>query len=169
VEIAEGGIPVELYRRFLSEAGIPMRSASPTASDLRLFVQPTREGAVHVVGSFDETGNLREAKIETKAGEVEVRARSGYPAMVAATDAGAITALVADGSASFRGKLLDGDGLVGVTIHLAVDDADRWWKRALDAGCTMEMPIGDQFWGDRYGAVRDPFGHSWGIGSPIRK
>jgi len=62
-----------------------------------------------------------------------------------------------------------GDGPVGVTIHLAVDDADRWWKRALDAGCTVEMPIGDQFWGDRYGAVRDPFGHSWGIGSPIRK
>lgn len=57
----------------------------------------------------------------------------------------------------------------GVTLHLQVDDADRWWARAVEAGAQVLMPIGDQFWGDRYGQVADPFGHRWSIGSPIRQ
>jgi PhnB protein len=56
-----------------------------------------------------------------------------------------------------------------VTIHLEVDDADRWWERAVAAGAQIVMPIGDQFWGDRYGQLKDPFGHSWSIGCPIKK
>jgi PhnB protein len=57
----------------------------------------------------------------------------------------------------------------GVTIHLEVDDADRWWDRAVSAGATIVMPLADQFWGDRYGQVKDPFGHSWSIGAPIKR
>jgi PhnB protein len=57
----------------------------------------------------------------------------------------------------------------GVTLHLEVDDADVWAKRAVAAGATISMPFADQFWGDRYGVVRDPFGHSWSIGSPLKK
>ena len=57
----------------------------------------------------------------------------------------------------------------GVTIHLQVDDADEWWNRALLAGGVPLFPLADQFWGDRYGQLRDPFGHTWSIGSPIRK
>jgi len=56
-----------------------------------------------------------------------------------------------------------------VTMHLQVDDADRWWRRALDAGATVGMEIADQFWGDRYGHLKDPFGHSWSVGSPLKK
>jgi PhnB protein len=56
----------------------------------------------------------------------------------------------------------------GVTLHLQVDDADRWAARAAEAGATVTMPVADQFWGDRYGQVTDPFGHRWSIGSPIR-
>jgi PhnB protein len=56
-----------------------------------------------------------------------------------------------------------------VTLHLQVDDADRWFERAVAAGATPTMPLADQFWGDRYGQVRDPFGHSWSIGAPIAK
>jgi PhnB protein len=56
-----------------------------------------------------------------------------------------------------------------VTLHLHVDDADRWWKRAVDAGAEVKMPLDDQFWGDRYGQLKDPFGHSWSIGAPIKK
>ena len=62
-----------------------------------------------------------------------------------------------------------GEGPKGVTIHLAVEDADSWWQRALAAGASVTMPIGDQFWGDRYGRLLDPFGHSWSIGSPIKR
>ena len=58
-----------------------------------------------------------------------------------------------------------GDGPNGVTLHLQVDDADAWFDRAVAAGATVLKPMADQFWGDRYGAIRDPFGHSWSIGS----
>ncbi len=58
-----------------------------------------------------------------------------------------------------------GDGPNGVTLHLQVDDADAWFERAVAAGATVTMPLADQFWGDRYGQLKDPFGHSWSIGS----
>ena len=57
----------------------------------------------------------------------------------------------------------------GVVLHLQVDDAERWWARAVAAGAAIVMPIGDQFWGDRYGQLKDPFGYTWSIGSPIKK
>jgi PhnB protein len=53
----------------------------------------------------------------------------------------------------------------GVGLHLQVDDADAWAKRAADAGAEITMPVADMFWGDRYGQLRDPFGHSWTVGS----
>jgi PhnB protein len=55
----------------------------------------------------------------------------------------------------------------GVTLHLQVTDADAVWKGALDAGAAVEMALQDQFWGDRYGVLRDPFGHRWSIGAPV--
>lgn len=50
-------------------------------------------------------------------------------------------------------------------LHLQVDDADRWFDRAVAAGCTVLMPVELQFWGDRYGMVKDPHGVTWGFGS----
>ncbi len=55
------------------------------------------------------------------------------------------------------------------SLHLQVDDADAWYERALKAGCTVQMPIADMFWGDRYGSLTDPFGVVWSMGSPIDK
>jgi uncharacterized glyoxalase superfamily protein PhnB len=52
-----------------------------------------------------------------------------------------------------------------VTLHLYVEDADQQFQQALAAGAEVVMPIGDQFWGDRYGIVKDPSGHQWSIGS----
>jgi PhnB protein len=56
-----------------------------------------------------------------------------------------------------------------VTIHLYVEDADAAFKRAVEAGATVAMPIQDTFWGDRYGQLVDPFGHNWSIGSKIEQ
>jgi PhnB protein len=56
-----------------------------------------------------------------------------------------------------------------VTFHLAVANADAAWSRALSAGAEVTMPLADQFWGDRYGQLRDPFGHKWSIGQSIAK
>jgi uncharacterized glyoxalase superfamily protein PhnB len=52
-----------------------------------------------------------------------------------------------------------------VTLHLYVDDVDRQFQQAVDAGAEVVMPLADQFWGDRYGLVKDPFGHQWSIAS----
>lgn len=57
----------------------------------------------------------------------------------------------------------------GVTLHLQTDDADKWWERALAAGAIVRMPLDNQFWGDRYGQVVDPFGHTWSIGGPVKE
>jgi PhnB protein len=56
-----------------------------------------------------------------------------------------------------------------VTIHLTVDDVDTKFQRALDAGATVVTELTDQFWGDRYGMVADPFGHHWSMGQPVRE
>ena len=55
----------------------------------------------------------------------------------------------------------------GVTLHINTDDADAWWARAVAAGATIRMPLDNQFWGDRYGQLVDPFGHTWSIGGPV--
>ncbi len=55
-----------------------------------------------------------------------------------------------------------------VTLHLYVEDADAQFQQALDAGCSVRMPLADMFWGDRYGMVQDPFGHLWSIATHVR-
>ncbi len=56
-----------------------------------------------------------------------------------------------------------------VTIHLTVTDVDDKFQQAVDAGATVLTPLEDQFWGDRYGVLRDPFGHHWSLGQPVRE
>ena len=55
-----------------------------------------------------------------------------------------------------------------VVIHLYVKDADSVFDQAVKAGATVKMPLEDMFWGDRYGQLRDPFGHSWSIATHVR-
>lgn len=57
----------------------------------------------------------------------------------------------------------------GVVLHLQVDDVDAWWARATEAGCTVVTPLADMSWGDRYGRVKDPFGHTWSLATAIAK
>ena len=56
-----------------------------------------------------------------------------------------------------------------VTVHLTVTDVDHKFQRAVDAGATVVAELEDQFWGDRYGVVEDPFGHRWSLGQPVRE
>ncbi len=58
-------------------------------------------------------------------------------------------------------------GGTSVTIHLEVEDPDTLWNRALGAGATAIMPLEKQFWGAKYGKLRDPFGHVWSIAGPV--
>jgi PhnB protein len=54
-----------------------------------------------------------------------------------------------------------------VTLHLYVADVDAVFQRAVDAGAQVLVPVADQFWGDRYGLLVDPFGHRWSVATHI--
>ena len=55
-----------------------------------------------------------------------------------------------------------------VTIHLFVKDADAAAAQAVKAGAKLTMPVADQFWGDRYGMLEDPYGHKWSVAQHLR-
>src|SRR6201993_975483 len=75
-----------------------------------------------------------------------------------------------DFSSQMGGKSETPEALGGspVTFHIHTDNADAVWAQATSAGAQVIMPLADQFWGDRYGQLRDPFGHKWSIGQTLR-
>jgi uncharacterized glyoxalase superfamily protein PhnB len=82
-------------------------------------------------------------------------------------DFGGTTVMLAD---EFPELGIRGPAAVGgttVTIHLHVDDADEVIRRAEAAGATVLIPPRDQFYGERSGRIRDPFGHEWNIGHHV--
>jgi PhnB protein len=58
-------------------------------------------------------------------------------------------------------------GLVTAVMALNVPDVDALWERAVAAGCEVVYPLADQFYGDRAGRLRDPFGHQWMLSTHI--
>jgi PhnB protein len=58
-------------------------------------------------------------------------------------------------------------GGTSVSIFIYVEDVDAVVKRAVDEGATITMEVADQFWGDRFGALTDPFGHLWTIATHV--
>jgi PhnB protein len=56
-------------------------------------------------------------------------------------------------------------GGAGMGLHIYLEDVDTAFDRAVKAGATVEMPVADMFWGDRYCKLADPFGHKWSIGT----
>jgi PhnB protein len=58
-------------------------------------------------------------------------------------------------------------GTVGaLSIH--IDDVDALWRRAVEAGAEVSLPLQNVFWGDRHGEVIDPFGHRWALAQHLR-
>jgi PhnB protein len=53
------------------------------------------------------------------------------------------------------------------SVFLYVEDVDAVVQRAVDAGATVTMEVADQFWGDRFGTVTDPFGHVWSVATHV--
>jgi len=53
------------------------------------------------------------------------------------------------------------EGEFKASIHLYTEDVDALFNQAVAAGAQVRMPVADMFWGDRYGAVTDPFGQQW--------
>jgi uncharacterized glyoxalase superfamily protein PhnB len=56
-----------------------------------------------------------------------------------------------------------------VSFFVYGPNVDAAWKRAVDAGAKVVMPLADQFWGDRSGSIQDPFGHQWWLSQRIKE
>lgn len=80
-----------------------------------------------------------------------------------------MTLMLADEFPEYGIRAASTIGATPVTIHLHVDDADELIRRAADFGATVEMEPSDHFYGERSGAIRDPFGHRWLIGHSIEQ
>jgi len=55
-----------------------------------------------------------------------------------------------------------------ITLHVWSENAGATIERAVRAGATVTLPPMDAFWGDRYGRLKDPFGHEWSVGTHQR-
>ena len=63
-----------------------------------------------------------------------------------------------------------GGASMAININLPTPaDVDAAMARAESAGANITLPAGDQFWGSRYGRIRDPFGHVWAFNAPLKK
>jgi PhnB protein len=58
-------------------------------------------------------------------------------------------------------------GGTSVSIFMYVEDVDTVVQQAVEEGATVTMEVADQFWGDRFGTVQDPFGHLWSISTHV--
>jgi PhnB protein len=58
-------------------------------------------------------------------------------------------------------------GGTSASVFMYVEDVDAVVQQAVDAGATVTMEVADQFWGDRFGSITDPFGHSWSIATHV--
>jgi PhnB protein len=59
-------------------------------------------------------------------------------------------------------------GGTSASVFMYVEDVDAVVKQAVDAGATVTMEVADQFWGDRFGTITDPFGHVWAIATHFK-
>jgi uncharacterized glyoxalase superfamily protein PhnB len=94
---------------------------------------------------------------------VEPRGRIGHAEIVV----GGRTIMLAEEFPEFGFTRPDAAPGRSVVLHLHVDDADPMVARAVAAGASVVRPAADQFYGERSGTIRDPFGHHWLIGHHI--
>jgi uncharacterized glyoxalase superfamily protein PhnB len=76
--------------------------------------------------------------------------------------------MLTDEYPEFGSKSPQSIGDSGMGLHIYLDNVDAAFDRAVKAGASVEMPVMDQFWGDRYGKLKDPFGHKWSMATHVR-
>lgn len=131
-----------------------------------MAVQPIPEGMHSVTPHLICEGAANAIEFYKKAFNAEAGVRMAAPdgrLIHAQITIGDSTLMLVDSfpeMGAFGPKALKGSP---VTIHLYVEDVDKMFKQAVAAGAVVRMPLSNMFWGDRYGLVEDPFGHSWSL------
>lgn len=76
--------------------------------------------------------------------------------------------MLSDEFPEFGSHAPDSGASSSMGLHVYVNNVDDAFDRAVKAGAKVEMPVADQFWGDRYGRLKDPFGHKWSIATHVK-
>src|SRR5207302_2290625 len=59
-------------------------------------------------------------------------------------------------------------GATNVKLHINAEGVEQLWNQALNAGAKPTLPLENQFWGERYGKLQDPFGHIWSVSMTVK-
>jgi PhnB protein len=116
-------------------------------------------------------GAARAAAWYAQALEAEERGRIEVPGgklMQVELRIGDATVMIADEFPELDVLSPESIGGTATVLHLETADVDALWQRATAAGAEVRQPLGDTFWGERYGQISDPFGHRWGLAHRIR-
>lgn len=132
-----------------------------------MAVQPIPEGfntvsAYVIVKDADAAMKFYGKAFGAEPGDV-MRMPDGETIMHAELRIGNSTVMLTAENPQWEMKSAETLGGSPVSLHVYVNDVDRAFQRAIDAGCEVAAPLMDAFWGDRYGKVKDPFGIQWGI------
>jgi len=82
---------------------------------------------------------------------------------------GSSTMMLADEFAEMGVSGPPATGATAVVFHFSTSNAKAVWDRAVAEGAHVVQPLLEQFWGELYGQIQDPFGHRWGIGQRTRE
>ena len=126
---------------------------------MKLFVYLHMKNAAAAIAFYEAAFGAREIYRLTEPGGTRI----GH----AELDFAGTKVMLADEFPEFGVKGPEAIGGTPVTVQLEVENADAAVDRAVKAGATLERPVQDQFYGDRSGTIRDPFGHRWSIGHRI--
>jgi PhnB protein len=87
----------------------------------------------------------------------------GKHLMHAEIEVGNSKVMLADESPEMGCRAPASVGAVSSSLYVYVEDVDKSFRRAVEAGAKALMPPTDMFWGDRFGQIEDPSGHRWGL------
>ncbi len=128
--------------------------------------KPVPEGMHTVTPHLVVRGAAKAIDFYKQAFGAEELGRSATPdgrIMHAAIRVGDSVIFLADEFTEMGGPKAPEPGKSPVTLHLYLSDVDASFDRAVRAGANVKTPVADMFWGDRYGQVTDPFGHTWSL------
>lgn len=124
----------------------------------------TVKGAVAAIAHYKKAFGAKEV--------MRMPADDGKRLMHAEIEINGHSVYLSDEFAEYEGASRAPDKSSPVTMFVqltAPKEVDQWIAKAVKAGASVTMPAADQFWGDRFGAIRDPFGHHWSFGAPLPK
>lgn len=131
-------------------------------------VQPVPPGFHTITPHLTVKGAAKAIEFYERAFGAEVVARNEMPGTGMVMHA---TLMIGDAPIMLNDEFPQGASAPGdsspVAIHLYTEDADGLFERAVKAGAQVLFPLEDTFWGDRYGLVKDPFGHHWSIATHL--